>query len=147
MDKVFASIHIITYADVCRYSSKVEKANGLHAGSNPVIGTVPREFESPRGYQGVNMIFLRLGKTTAPIPQKCTFCPRVVPAFDTLFFQETDAILSDKNHDREFETMCPRCYNTIKDAAIKHKVPVEFDYQIPLEEGVRQATNTKTREF
>lgn len=99
----------------------------------------------PRSKTG--MIYLRLGQTTAPIPLKCSFCPYVSPAGETFFFQEAEVILSDMRHDREFETMCPMCYTRIKDAAIKHKIPVEFDYEIPKQEGVRLTTTTKTREF
>lgn len=93
------------------------------------------------------MIFLRLGKTTAPINMKCEFCPYVSPPGETFYFQESDPILDDKNHDREFTTMCPVCYTVIKDAAIRHKIPVEFDYVIGKDEGIRQSTSTKTRNF
>jgi hypothetical protein len=93
------------------------------------------------------MIFLRVGQTTAPINMKCEFCPYVSPPGETFYFQESDPILDDKNHDREFTTMCVACYNSIKEAAMKHKVPVEFDYDIRQDRGIRQSTNRKTKNF
>lgn len=91
------------------------------------------------------MLVLRIGTIESPIPLKCSYCPRETEGGEVIHFMETDPI--NQRVLEEYETMCPACYIAIKDAAIKHKVPIEFDLAPTIAPRVAQTDELKVREF
>lgn len=100
------------------------------------------------------MLYFRVGKMQIPpmmMAMKCSFCPRMSEPGETVFVMETDPIKETEDGelraDKEFETMCPVCYSSIKDAALEHNEHLLYDFDFVVE-GLRMAPdNLKEREF
>lgn len=84
------------------------------------------------------MLICRFGELVAPTELACSFCPKVTPAGEMVYIQQTECIHEKLGHDEDWETMCPSCYYDIKHAMMKFKVPIEWDC-VP--EGLRVAKN------
>lgn len=82
---------------------------------------------------------LRVGTTSAPTSVGCAYCGREIPS-ETEFYVIEQQPIHQKAID-EFSITCDPCYVAIKEAAIKHKVPIEWDIELPF--GTRAAVNMK----
>lgn len=81
------------------------------------------------------MLIARFGTTQTPFPEICSFCPKEMPANEDLFFLEVEPDRDDKKTKkqqeivlRQFEIMCWACYTAIREAIIRHGLPIEDGY-------------------
>jgi hypothetical protein len=87
------------------------------------------------------MLILRTTSTSAPVDAECAYCSRLLPANQEFYVIET--FPQHKKTIEEFSLACPRCYTDVKDAAIRHKIPIEFDLDL---DGTRAGVGLKERE-